>query len=176
MTEEIIDVPLTKEGIKDAIKRVKYLKKRLSKDVAYLVEMLAKEGVEIASMNFVFAQYDGDNDVVVRATKKSNTEWVVKANGNAVLFIEFGTGTSTYTDESPEPRPTGVVNRGEYGHGLGKFEWWHYDGSPGTNGELMDTGRVKTYGNPANACMYHARETLIREKLEEFGRRYLAYE
>ena len=97
----------------------------------------------------------------------------VVAIGSSVLFIEFGTGVK-YPDSHPEAGKFGFEHGG-YGHHLGRLEkGWRYQGDPGTNGEVIATGKhageIHTYGNPANMSMYYTVREL-EEKFEEIARR-----
>jgi hypothetical protein len=113
--------------------------------------------MEEASVRFLNAQYDGVNDVEVTAEPTENGYKVV-ASGNAVAFIEFGTGVYYNADASyPIKKPSGIVGIGEYGKGQGKKDKWQYIGEKGTNGVLSSDNKVvTTHGNPAQMPMYHA--------------------
>lgn len=63
----------------------------------------------------------------------------------------------------------------DYKKQLGRLEkGWRYQGDPGTNGEVIATGKhageIHTYGNPANMSMYYTVREL-EEKFEEIARR-----
>jgi hypothetical protein len=87
----------------------------------------------------------------------------VQASGKAILFIEFGTGVFN-PGVHPQANEFGMI-RGEYGKGHGKQESWIYVGEPGTNGEVIDSGRsvVRTRGNNASRSMYDAAEIMRNE-------------
>lgn len=117
---------------------------------------VAQEGMEIASVKFEQAVYDGTNDVSVTVEPRGNNVQAVVATGRATLFIEFGAGV-TYPDNHPEAGELGM-KRGEYGQGHGKQHSWGYYGDPGMNGVLKEKKNggfvVITHGNPANMPMY----------------------
>lgn len=156
-----IKVKLTTRGINDAIKQIEAYKQSLARIRATICERLAEIGMKDASVRFASAQYDGtnDSDVTIEPTP---TGYKVIAKGNAVAFIEFGTGVhynvgATY----PLPKPSGIVGIGEYGKKQGKKDSWRYKGDPGTNGEIRTNPKsgedwVVTHGNPAQMPMYHA--------------------
>ena len=168
-----IDIELSPQGVRKAIVEYKAWRKDFEAKCAELVRELGREGVEIARMGFETAVYDGTNDVQVEMQEKGDYTVAVVATGEAVLFIEFGTGV-TYPDTHPEAGQLGMA-RGGYGLGQGSNIWgWTYDGDPGTNGMVIYTGfakgRVHTFGNPANMSMYNAKSEL-EEKLESIARR-----
>lgn len=149
----------------DALQRSK---RNVERRLHRLIERLADAGANVASASFATAQYDGTNDTEVIVEWQDDLTAVVKASGQAVLFIEFGTGVHTYPDDHPE-KPAGM-ERGKYGKGKGQDKIWGYYGDPGTNGKVIinKSGRevVLTQGNPASKSMYEAKkhmEDLIRE-------------
>lgn len=133
-------------------------------------DRLAQEGMEIASVKFSQAVYDGTNDVSVTVEPRGNNVRAVVATGGATLFIEFGTGV-TYPDDHPEAEELGM-KRGEYGQGHGKQHSWGYYGDPGTNGVLKEKKNggfvVITHGNPANMPMYETVKEL-QDRLTEIA-------
>lgn len=141
----------------EAAREVEKFKKKLHVGCEKLVQRLAQEGVEIASMKFSKAQYAGDNDVHVELQEDGTAKAVVIAMGNATVFIEFGTGIK-FPNMHPEAGKFGFT-RGGYGRGQGSNpKGWNYKGSPGNMGEpfRIRPGLMHTYGNPANRCMYDA--------------------
>lgn len=134
-------------------------------------DRLAQEGMEIASVKFSQAVYDGTNDVSVTVEPRGNNVRAVVATGGATLFIEFGTGV-TYPDDHPEAEELGM-KRGEYGQGHGKQHSWGYYGDPGTNGVLKEKKNggfvVITHGNPANMPMYETVKEL-QDRLTEIAK------
>lgn len=169
------EVSWTGSGLDALIEGVERFEKSLASKTDDLVLKLAEKGYEVAQMSFFTAQYDGTNDVSVEVEIIGNGEAAVVATGQAVLFIEFGTGV-TYPDNHPEAAANGMI-RGTYGWGQGSLPHWYYNGDPGTNGEVVATTtygtRVKTSGNPASMSMYNAakqlREDLPKIVKEVFG-------
>ena len=165
-----IIVKLSEQSINNAIREVENLRKRIENGSKQLIKEMAEMGCQIAQVNFGKAMYDGTNDVVCRIEERGENLVAVVATGEATLFIEFGTGILW-----PDTHPENQFARGEYGHGLGKMAGgWRYDGDPGTNGEVITSGKhagkVHTYGNPANACLYLSVRELERE-FESIARR-----
>lgn len=152
-----IKIRLNAQSINAAIKEIEAYKNRLLSIRFSICEALARIGMQEASMRFTSAVYDGVNDSDVTIEQTDNG-YRVLASGNAVAFIEFGTGVHHNSGASyPLARPSGIVGIGEYGKGQGKKDEWQYVGSPGTNGVVSSDGRVvTTHGNPAQMPMYHA--------------------
>ena len=111
-------------------------------------ERLATIGAVRASLDFSRAIYNGTNDVAVTVEPIDNG-YAIHARGNAVLFIEFGSGAS-YGYGHPEPEGYGP---GTY-PGKGQWDdpngWWY--GS-----------HEHSYGNPPAAAMYHAKQDVLQE-------------
>lgn len=153
---QTINVPLSIPAYDSLIQKIEDLGNWQSDRAIVFADRLAQEGMEIASIKFSQAVYDGTNDVSVTVEPRGNNVRAVVATGGATLFIEFGTGV-TYPDDHPEAGELGM-KRGEYGQGHGKQHSWGYYGDPGTNGVLKEKKNggfvVITHGNPANMPMY----------------------
>lgn len=140
-----------------------------------LRELLSERGQILAQGLFERAQYDGRNDVIVTAQVIDENKHAVVADGNAVKFIEFGTGIN-YADDHPLASKMGAI-RGGYGKGRGNDPYWIYYGEKGTHGEFIARKRVGrkknittegfyiTKGNPASRSMYHT-SVILRKLLE----------
>lgn len=153
-------------SIDDAIRQLKQYTQWLETRAKVLCERLAERGMEIASVEFGNAVYDGTNDVTVRVDNRGDTMYVI-AEGETVLFIEFGTGVK-YPTEHPMRNELGIGEVGTYGHRLGALKGgWRYPEShgAGTNGEPdpKHPGYIHTYGNPANMVMYNTGKELHSE-------------
>ena len=164
-------------GLDSLIKRLTSYQKSLEEKQRRLLEKLVKVGIDVASAKFQTAQYDGENDVVVNR----QPEWVgdnklfLTATGNAITFIEFGTGIH-YAEQHPKAAALGAI-RGAYGQGKGSHDSWGYYGTPGTNGQVVkesDKGTVVlTHGNPPARAMYDSakemRNQVVTIAREVFG-------
>lgn len=155
---------LTGEGFDEAIVGIDEYKRWLENKSAELVERLAEEGLQTATLGFASAVYDGlpGQDAVMMEVRGSTARAVI-ATGPTCLFIEFGTGI-TYPDDHPEAAQNGMI-RGTYGKGHGNQRTWGYYGDDlGSNGKYatrkdgtpIEPHVVLTHGNPANKPMYNA--------------------
>ena len=168
---QTINVPLSISAYDSLIRKIEDLENWQSDRAIVFADRLAQEGMEIASIKFSQAVYDGTNDVSVTVEPRGNNVRAVVATGGATLFIEFGTGV-TYPDDHPEAGELGM-KRGEYGQGHGKQHSWGYYGDPGTNGVLKEKKNggfvVITHGNPANMPMYETVKEL-QDRLTEIAK------
>lgn len=166
-------------GFQTTIRDLENLIKTLDDKVKELVERLMREGYDIASVKFADAKYAGRNDVIVSPPIWEGNTMVLRANGDNVAFIEFGTGS--VFEDYPEPamrNKVGAVGRGQYGKKQGKGTWV-YVGDAGNLGYVRaikkrgkDKGQsvVETVGNPPARAMYEASLVLDREHIEAVAR------
>ncbi len=170
MNQPVI-IPLSIPAYDSLIRKAENFGNWQSDRAVVFADRLAQEGMEIASIKFSQAVYDGTNDVSVTVEPRGNNVQAVVATGGATLFIEFGTGV-TYPDNHPEAEELGM-KRGEYGQGHGKQHSWGYYGDPGTNGVLKEKKNggfvVITHGNPANMPMYETVKEL-QDRLTEIAK------
>lgn len=159
-----------KQSIKDAIKEVRAYRRMIVSGSEKLTKRLAKTASAEARKGYSTAEYAGTNDVTVSTEPVDKLRTRVTADGEAALFIEFGTGINK--SDAPEARADlksgNVVGHGQYGHHLGRFKTgWRYEGDPGSN-HPSDTyvipqgqpheGMVHTKGNDATPAMYLAKK------------------
>ena len=113
-----------------------------------ICERLATIGAVRASLDFSRAIYNGNNDVSV-TVEPTNGGYAIHARGNAVLFIEFGSG-ATYGYGHPEPE--------EYGPGT-----YNPDSPNWSNPKGWWYGHNQhTYGNPPAQAMYNAKQEILQ--------------
>ena len=157
-----IKVELNPQSIDDAIRKLESYASNLERKAQTLCERLGAMGYEIASSGFGSAQYDGTNDVSVELIN-DDSKLLIKASGETVMFIEFGTGVHNAEHPMQGDIP-GIVGHGQYGHGFGRLESWRYPKAHGygTNGvdDPRHPGYVITHGNPANMPMYNAKQEI----------------
>ena len=121
---------------------------------AELISRLAERGRSVASIKFASAQYDGANDVSVRVDSTGSVA-VIYAEGEAVAFIEFGSGSAMgygHPDAGEHGFGPGTWSTGESGKG-------HWDDPTGwyyKHGE-------KSHGNPPAMAMWQAVQTMTEE-------------
>ena len=158
---------LGESSIDEAIKALAEYRKAFGIKKQRLIEALAGIGLSVASVTFSTAQYDGVNDVEVSVKKLSSSKVAIIARGNAVAFIEFGTGV--LNPEHPQADELGMKH-GTYGQGKGKNASWGYYGEGGTSGRLVKTtGKGNLYitkGNPPAKAMYFAEQEIL-DKIRE---------
>lgn len=153
---------ISSNSIAKAIKELKAYRDSIERKEEELLAELADIGVHEASVRFTTAMYDGVNDSEVTLDVIENG-YCIRAEGEAVAFIEFGAGVYHNPSEPyPNPRPDGIVGIGEYGKGFGKRQAWGYRDE---NGEL-----VITHGNPAAMPMWYASEEM-RDSILKIARR-----
>ena len=140
-------------------------------------KQLIEQAVQIADTYYRNAIYAGDNDVNVI----SNGNEVI-AEGNAPMFIEFGTGVR-HPEVSGEvkeviERAEGLQPHGHYGDGRGRSpKGWNYapglqrGNQPSADGpSKVAPGLIHTWGNDATPAMYFARKETI-ERAGEIGKK-----
>lgn len=146
-----IHVPLSGRGIEKVIKEVENYKQWLAQKSEVLCERMATLGATHASLSFSRAAYTGikDAQITVEPTAKG---YVVRAEGESVLFVEFGSGI-TYGSGHPDAAKYGM-GPGTYPDGKGHWDdprgWWL----------PKEKGGGHTFGNPPAAPMYNAVKTI----------------
>ena len=152
-----ITVPLSEQGIDRLIKKVDEYERWLKRKTDQLASELAALGATSASIGFAQSLYDGPKDFQISVEQRGEGHYVVKANGESVLFIEFGSGV-TMGGGHPEAAEHGM-GPGTYPIPPGKGHW----NDPNGWWIPKDKGGGHTYGNPPNAPMYSAVRNLEQE-------------
>ena len=152
MRKRTIRVDVSPEGIDKAIKELNDWKDWLLEKTDLLLKELAIRGVDIADAHFMNAWYDGNGDVTVTWEERDEKTVAIVAVGKAVLMLEFGSGVR-YPDSHPEAGAPNTLHGSWSESELGKGHWddpkgWYYE-----HGH-------KSYGNPANRCMYRTKSDL----------------
>ena len=147
-------------SIDAAIKKLEDYSKDLDRKAEMLCERLAQIGVMYAEWNFssVDWMYSGDVDYAIDAVRISENKYAVTVNGEGVLFIEFGAGSTLgYGHPTPVLGET-QMGPGTYPNGKGHWNspngWWYVNG---------DGTKVHTYGNAPGMPMYNAAKYLRQE-------------
>ena len=167
-------------GFTKAIKDLTALEGTLNAKADELVRRLAEIGVEVARSEYQSAPYAGTNDVDVDWNQENGRGTAtIRATGNAVLFIEFGTGILNPEDWNARgalSNSEGVVLHGQYDQKKGNsvFGWTYIGDMPenppvGTNPSYKSSNAIHTYGEAPHPAMYHARKEII-EKVQEIAK------
>lgn len=156
-----IVVELNTKSINKAIRELRRLDAEWNRKTDEVIRRLAEIGATKASLGFSRAVYTGTNDVSISVEPIENG-YAIIASGEAVLFIEFGSGV-TYGYGHPEPM----------GYGPGTYPGkGHWDDPNGWR-LPRSKGGAHTYGNPPSATMYQTGKDLQQEVLriaqEVFG-------
>lgn len=154
MSRKRIVVPLSESGIQKIQDELMVYRKWQEEKARELAERLAALGATVASIRFSRAVYTGPKDVEVTVEALPNG-YKVKADGESVLFIEFGSGV-TYGYGHPEA--------GEFGMGPGTYPdgKGHWDDPKGWY-LPKSAGGGHTFGNPPAMPMYEARKAIEQE-------------
>jgi len=119
-----------------------------------LLTKLAERGRDVASVKFASAKYDGTNDVSVRVDSTGSVA-VIYAEGEAVAFIEFGSGAR---DGYGHPK-AGELGFGPSTWSLSEEGKGHWDNP---DGWYYEHGK-KSHGNPPAMAMYDAVQAMTAE-------------
>lgn len=154
MSRKKIVVPLSESGIQKIQDELTVYRKWQEEKARELAERLAALGATVASIRFSRAVYTGKKDVEVTVEELPNG-YKVKADGESVLCIEFGSGV-TYGYGHPEA--------GEFGMGPGTYPdgKGHWDDPKGWY-LPKSAGGGHTFGNPPAMPMYEARKAIEQE-------------
>ena len=150
-------------GIDDVISHLRHKKDDFPNKVNEFLERLAIIGATEARVSFTRAFYAGHNDVEISVDRVKDG-YRINARGQAVLFIEFGTGV--LNPEHPLSAELGF-SHGTYGKGKGSNpKGWVYTGEQGNAGRFVREGVYRTTGNPPARAMYDAGKDVRREIYE----------
>ena len=151
MPKRIVINGLSQESINNAIKEVRQYKQWVLQKEKELRVRLAAVGATVASIQFSRAIYSGTNDVSVRVDNTGSVA-VIYAEGEAVAFIEFGSG-DRYGHGHPQAGEFGM-GPGTYPDGKGYWDnpkgWWYGHSQ-------------HTYGNPPAMAMYQAVQAMTEQ-------------
>jgi len=164
---------ITTTGIDETIEYLKAVPITTTDKLKAVLEQLMNEGYSIAVQLFSKALYAGTNDVEVDPPYWEGDTLVLTAHGNAVAFIEFGTGINYY--DYPDPSVYGKLGMAQHGqydkHHGSQIRWW-YEGEPGTAGRpkrrrdgTYDDRWSTSWGNPPARAMYQASRQLDKERI-----------
>ena len=156
ITVNVFDI----DSIDDAIRQLDDYINSLDRKTEQLCQRLAELGAWYAESNFSGVEwtYSGDVSYTIDVQRVGESQYLVTANGEGVLFLEFGAGvTLGYGHPMAEQLGMGP---GTYPNGKGHWDdphgWWFKQG---------DT-KVHTYGNAPGMPMYNAAKDMRREILK----------
>ena len=152
---KVYTIDLSTSGIEELKKNLTDYNKWLKKKSEELCRRLAELGVQKAEIYFGTAIYDGIYDFEVHC-EPTECGYVVKASGEKILFIEFGSGL---IGDGYPPEESNGMTPGSYSDTIGKGHW----NDP--NGWYYEHGK-KSRGNPPNMPMYKS----MKEVELEIGR------
>lgn len=141
------EIELSDKGIKDLRQGLNDFDKWLKQKSEELCKRLADLGVTKAELYFSQAIYDGVYDYEIHAEKCAGG-YAVKASGEKILFIEFGSGLIGYGH--PEVQNMGPGTFPGKGHWNNPKGWYYEHGK-------------KSHGNPPNMPMYKSVKELEQE-------------
>lgn len=147
-------------SIDAAVKEIRDYADWVKRKTAELARRLADMGAVNVSLGYSRAVYTGDNDISVTVEQQGENSYAIIANGEAVLFVEFGAGVTYgygHPQSSVEGTPMGPgTYPSEKGHWNDPKGWWI-------------PGGEHTYGNPPSMTMYLTAKEL-RNQLEDIAR------
>lgn len=146
-------IDLSTKDIKELQSGLSEYKKWLKQKTDELCRRLADMGAVKASLGFARAIYTGPEDHEISVIPKGGA-YAVRADGETVLFVEFGTGLIGYGH--PEPNGMGPGTYPGEGHWNDPNGWWLPRDK--NNGHSQHT-----YGNPPNMPMYNTVKELEME-------------
>lgn len=152
---KIVLNPLDPKSVSNALKLVQQYKKDFLEKEQEFVMRLAEIGVRVAGEVYSVADPDGEHQLSVHMEKTSNG-YAVKAEGETIGFLEFGTGVKNREWDNTGMDYTPPAH-GTYGKGHGKqpWGWWFKSEEYGVT--------MHTYGNPPAEGMLSARNKMIEQ-------------
>lgn len=148
--------PLDPKSVSSALNQLqKYQKEFEEKEEKFLLR-LAELGVSVAKTGYSTAvDYEQSKNITVSWEKTSNG-YTVKADGELVGFVEFGTGIRNREWDNTDMDYTPPAH-GTYGKGRGAqpWGWWYY---PNDKAKA-----VHTYGEMPAEAMRLARDEMVEK-------------
>ena len=150
---------ISASNIEAAVQEMREYAEWVGRKESELIAKLAERGKSVAEIKFASAVYDGTNDVSVRVDSTGSVA-VIYAEGEAVAFIEFGSGAAMGYGHPQADK-----------HGLGPGTW-SMDESLGGKGHWDNpegwyyAHGKKSQGNPPAMAMYDAVQAITTELTE----------
>ena len=150
-----IKCSLAPSSIDAAIKQLEDYSKDLERKAQEICKRLADMGALYAEWNFSGVLYAGDIDYHITVDRLDENTYVIKADGESVLLMEFGAGVK-HGYGHPQADEFGM-GPGTYPNGKGHWNdpkgWWFGEKGHWTH----------TYGNAPGMPMYNAAKDLRKE-------------
>lgn len=155
----LINVSLSEKSIDAAIKKLDAYQKKLERRANELCRRLALLGATRATIDFSQAIYTGEKDFSI-TVDKTKDGYVVKADGESILFLEFGAGIRYgYGHPLATQFQMGPGTYPGKGHWDDPKGWWIPKDK--VESGTSDRGR-HTYGNPPAMPMFNAAQDMRR--------------
>lgn len=159
---KIVIDPFDKKSIDAAVKMVQQYEKDFEAKEQEFVRRLAEIGVSVAQVGYSTAVDYAESSGIKVYLEKTPSGYSVKADGEKVGFLEFGTGIRNreWDNTGMEYTPP---KHGTYGklRGAQEWGWWYY---PQDRAEA-----VHTYGEMPVEAMRLARDEMI-ERVTQIAR------
>lgn len=180
-----IDIDMT--DFDAVMKDMDSFKKVIEEKCEVLIRRLAEIGVKVAQARFDEAPYAGDDREVKVYIDDSGAKGTLRiiADGNAALFIEFGTGVLNPEDWNARSElvdSDGVVLHGQYGlHRADSPLGWIYPGEMPENPpaltepSYLKPGWIHTYGEPPHPAMYMGLREMV-DKVESVAKEVFGFD
>ena len=136
-------------SIDDIISGLEAYKQSLKAKADAMAKALADAGCEAVSITYGAWPYKGPKDAAVTVEQRGEASYAIVANGQTVLFLEFGAGVS-YGYGHPDPMGYGPGTYPGKGHWDDLWGWYL----------PKEAGGGHTYGNAPSAAMYNTAKSL----------------
>lgn len=151
--KKVYNIDLSTQGIKELQDGLKEYKQWLKEKSDELCKRLVDMGAVKASLYFSRAIYTGPEDHEISVLPVDGG-YKVRADGETVLFVEFGAGLIGYGH--PDAQRLGPGTYPGEGHWNDPNGWW-------IPREKNNGHSLHTYGNPPNMPMYNTVKELEQE-------------
>lgn len=158
-----MNITVNVTGIDEAIQRLRDYGSKLRQRERELCRRLAEYGLQLASISYASAAYDGPNDISVSVEEAPNGYQII-ATGVAVAFVEFGAGVTL---------GYGHPQAAEFGAGPGTYPGKGHWNDPKGWWLPKDKGGGHTYGNPPSMTMYNTTQD-IKQEIAKIAREVFA--
>lgn len=158
-----IRVELSVSGITELLEKLEDYQKWLEKKCDELAEKLAQRGFAVAQVILANHVYSGQTLASLKVERVDEATYVVSAESEAILFIEFGSGLRGYGH--PEPGDYGPGTYPGKGHWNDPNGWWYPTDDPVLAVRTNSKGEMwgHSYGMAPAMPMYTAVKTLEQE-------------